>query len=139
MVCNLISKLQSQQNIWKLKLLILRYTLFYFFRNFRKVPGDSFSTTFCVWFFKKMFPFLKISWDTFLIFPNVLSRSATREATYIYTVFISNNRASFHFSWKENLVKHQKSLKILWKLLFAKFYVDFHVFIATIVKNSHLG
>ena len=26
----------------------------------------------------------------------------------VYTMFISNNRASFHLWWKENLVKHQK-------------------------------
>ena len=134
MVCNLISKLQSQQNIWKLKLLILRYTLFYFFRNFRKVPGDSFSTTFCVWFFKKMFPFLKISWDTFLIFPNVLSRSATREATYIYTVFISNNRASFHFSWKENLVKHQKVSKYYENYFLQNFMLIFMSLLLQLLK-----
>ena len=29
----------------------------------------------------------------------------------IYTMFISNNRASLHLWWKENLVKHQKLSK----------------------------
>ena len=29
----------------------------------------------------------------------------------VYTMFISNNRASFHFYWKENLVNHQKVSK----------------------------
>ena len=26
----------------------------------------------------------------------------------VYTMFISNNRASFHLWWKKNLVKHKK-------------------------------
>ena len=34
----------------------------------------------------------------------------------VYTMFISNNRASFHLRWKENFLK-QPSLKILWKWL----------------------
>ena len=29
----------------------------------------------------------------------------------VYTIFISNNRASFHLWWKENLVKHQRVSK----------------------------
>ena len=29
----------------------------------------------------------------------------------VYTMFISNNRASFHLRWKENLVKYQKVSK----------------------------
>ena len=29
----------------------------------------------------------------------------------VYTMFISNNRASFHLWWKKNLVIHQKVLK----------------------------
>ena len=29
----------------------------------------------------------------------------------VYTMFISNNRASFHWWWKENLVKHQRASK----------------------------
>ena len=29
----------------------------------------------------------------------------------VYTKFISNNRASFHLRWKENLLKHQKVSK----------------------------
>ena len=34
-----------------------------------------------------------------------------------YAMFINNNRTSFYLWWKENLVKHQKNLKILWKWL----------------------
>ena len=30
---------------------------------------------------------------------------------FVYTMFISNNRASSHLLWKENLVKHQKVSK----------------------------
>ena len=29
----------------------------------------------------------------------------------VHTMFISNNRVSFHLRWKENLVKHQKFSK----------------------------
>ena len=29
----------------------------------------------------------------------------------VYTIFISNNSISFHWSWKENLVKEQKVSK----------------------------
>ena len=29
-----------------------------------------------------------------------------------YTICISNNRASFHWRWKENLIKHQKSQNV---------------------------
>ena len=47
-----------------------------------------------------------------LIFSNfprfqVLGRLATREATRICKI-ITNNNASFHLCWKENLLKHQK-------------------------------
>ena len=44
----------------------------------------------------------------------VLSRSATRSPTRIHQ-FITNNQASFHLWWNENLVKHQK---------FSKYYDD---------------
>ena len=40
------------------------------------------------------------------IFPKELEKQIT-----LYTMFISNNRASFHLWWKENLVKHQKVSK----------------------------
>ena len=53
--------------------------------------------------------------EILLIFPyflrsEVLSRLATREATRVYQ-FITNNHASFHFWWKENLLNHQKVSK----------------------------
>ena len=57
----------------------------------------------------------------------------------IYTMFVSNNHALFHLSWKENLAKHQKVSKYYenscsflhtaWNELYlpaakAKFYLD---------------
>ena len=56
------------------------------------------------------------SWDEiFPIFLNflrfeVLSRTATREAIFIYQL-ITNNHASFHLWLKENLLNHQKVTK----------------------------
>ena len=44
----------------------------------------------------------------------VLSRSATREATFEATriyQFVTNNQASFHLRWNEKLVKHQEFSK----------------------------
>ena len=49
-------------------------------------------------------------------FPKILSRSVACEATRIYQI-ITTNHASFHLWWKENLLNHQKSLKILWTWL----------------------
>ena len=46
----------------------------------------------------------------------------------VYSVFTSNNGRSYYLREKENLVKHQKSLKILWKWLPGKFYFGFYVF-----------
>ena len=48
----------------------------------------------------------KLSWY-FLI--SSVVRELVRQL--VYTMFIGNNRASFHLWWKENLVKHQKVLK----------------------------
>ena len=45
-------------------------------------------------------------------FHEVLSRSATREATFVYQV-MTNNQASFHLWWKKNLVKHKNSHNIM--------------------------
>ena len=56
----------------------------------------------------------------------------------VYTMFISNNRASFHLWWKENLVKHQKVSKHVndclqnFVLLFMSWWT------AKFVKNSHI-
>ena len=44
-------------------------------------------------------------------------------------MYISNNCESFHFWWKENLVKHQEVSKILWKWWSAKFSFAFYFFI----------
>ena len=51
--------------------------------------------------------------DTFVRFPNFLKSWVVRQLVrqLVYTVFISNNRASFHLWWKQNLVKHQKVSK----------------------------
>ena len=53
-----------------------------------------------------------------MIFPNflipklliLLSRSATRVTARIYQ-YVTNNHASFHLWWKENLLNHQKVSK----------------------------
>ena len=58
MVCSLVSITfdspqlgkQLRQNIQSFRILIQRYTQFWFFR---KGLGNSFSTAFSVWFFKK--------------------------------------------------------------------------------------
>ena len=55
--------------------------------------------------------FLDISW-----FPKMLSLKSS--ATWVYHVYLSNNRASFHLWWKHNFVKHQKVSK--YKLNFRK-------------------
>ena len=58
--------------------------------------------------------------DAFLIFPNFLRlwlKLFGKSWDYSYIIFISNNRASFHLWWKENLLKHPKSLKISWQWL----------------------
>ena len=52
---------------------------------------------------------LRFSWN-FLITLVVLERQL------LCTIFITNDHASFHLSWKENLV-YQKGLKILWTWL----------------------
>ena len=46
----------------------------------------------------------------------------------LYTMFVSNNLASFQFWWKENLVKHQKV---------SKYYEDDCRFITEIVMLKH--
>ena len=52
-----------------------------------------------------LYEVLKLFW-----YFQVLSHSATREATSIYQ-FITNNHALFHMWWKENLLNHQKASK----------------------------
>ena len=43
----------------------------------------------------------------FRVFPNIsLFPKILSLKLFVYTMFISNNRASFHLWWKENLVKH---------------------------------
>ena len=59
--------------------------------------------------------FLGLFGNRHVIILTCLARQLVRQP--IYTMFISNNGASFHLWWKENLVKTSKSLKILWKRL----------------------
>ena len=44
-------------------------------------------------------------------FLNISQAVRKRFRQLVYTVFLGNNRASFHFWGKENLVKQQKVLK----------------------------
>ena len=44
-------------------------------------------------------------------FLNISQAVRKRFRQLVYTVFLGNNRASFHFWGKENLVKQQKALK----------------------------
>ena len=53
---------------------------------------------------------LRFYWYFLISYFEVLSRLATREAARVYQ-FITNNHASFHFWWKENLLNHQKVSK----------------------------
>ena len=43
-------------------------------------------------------------------FPDIFLSLVVRQLMrpFLYTMFLSNNRASFHLWWKENLLKHQK-------------------------------
>ena len=54
----------NKNKMYNFKLLIQRYAQLSFFR---KGSGNSFSTTFCLWFFKKMFFMLhSINWPNFI-------------------------------------------------------------------------
>ena len=65
------------------------------------------------------------------------SRSATHGATYIYQ-FITNNHASFHLCWKENLLNHQVS-KYSEHYCLQNFLLLFMSLLTTvIVKNNHI-
>ena len=60
-------------------------------------------------------------------------------AQLVYTMFISNNRASFHLWWKENLVKHQKVSKYYENDCLQNFLLLFmSLLTAKFVKNSHI-
>ena len=57
----------------------------------------------------------------------------------VCTMFISNNCASFHFWWEENLVKHQKVSKHYENDCLQSFLLLFmSLLTAPIVKNSHI-
>ena len=73
MVCRLVLiyfdrsqlDIQSKKTVWNFRLMIQRYGQFWFFR---KRLGNSFSTTLCVWFFKKMFlMWYYINWPNFIV------------------------------------------------------------------------
>ena len=79
-----------------------RKSQFLFFKSFRLVlkknsfwQGDWSS----VCYSSRFWDFLDFS-----SFPKILNL----KSFYKYTLFITNNRASFHLWWKGNLVKHQK-------------------------------
>ena len=78
MICSLVSKyfdspqlaIQWKQTVQNFRLLILRYAQFEFFR---KGSGTSFSTTFCVYFSRKMFLMLhSINWPNFIVWLSLL-------------------------------------------------------------------
>ena len=82
----------------------------------REMSNFCFSRVFC-WFDKafilagglgaglSFFGVWTVSW----YFRQLVVRQLVRQL--VYTMFISNNRPSFHLWWKENLVKHQKVSK----------------------------
>ena len=59
--------------------------------------------------------------------------------SFVHTMFIGNNRASFHLWRKENLVKHQKVSKY-YETDCLQNFLFFCMFLLTtkIVKNSHI-
>ena len=54
-------------------------------------------------------PSLFLAFSKFLRSPVLLVQKKVRQL--VNTMFITNNRASFHLRWKETLVKHQKVSK----------------------------
>ena len=68
----------------------------------------------------------------------VLGRLATREATRICKI-ITNNNASFHLCWKENLLKHQKVSSHYEHDCLQKFLsLVLSLLTTLIVQNSHV-
>ena len=63
-----------------------------------------------------------LSWgfQIFLIF----SKQVIRQL--VYTIFITNNHASFHLWWKEKLVKHQQVSKYYMAMIVANIYIRLH-------------
>ena len=58
---------------------------------------------------------------------------------FVYTMFISHNRASFHLRWKENLVEHQKVSKYYENDCLQNFlFLFMSLLTAPISKNSHV-
>ena len=56
----------------------------------------------------------------------------------VYTMFVANHNASFHFWWKENLVKYQKVSKYYAHGCLQNFLLlFFFLWTALLVKNSH--
>ena len=60
-------------------------------------------------------------------FPNISQAVQKRFRQLVYTVFLGNNRASFHFWGKKNLVKQQKVLKYYENDCLQKFFFAFYV------------
>ena len=64
----------------------------------------------------------------------------------LYTMFISNNRPSFHLWWKKNLGKHQKvlkyyendcSLNLIWSLFLLDQFICVLASYLTFFRSSH--
>ena len=69
-------------------------------------------------------------------FPNISQAVRKRLRQLVYTVFLGNNRAWFHFWGKENLVKQQKVLKYYENDCLQIFFLLFmSVLTVPIVKN----
>ena len=85
-----------------------------------------------------------LSWF-FLISKDPQSSSLVRKVVkepvrqLVYTVFISNNHASFHLCWKKNLVKH-KEISKYYKTDCLQYFLLVFTFLLTakFVKNSHI-
>ena len=60
-------------------------------------------------------------------FPNISQAVRKRLRQLVYTVFLGNNRAWFHFWGKENLVKQQKVLKYYENDCLQIFFFAFYV------------
>ena len=57
----------------------------------------------------------------------------------VYTMFITNNRDSFHLCWKENLVNDQKASKYYENNCLQNFLLLFMFLLtAPVIKNSHI-
>ena len=125
----------------------LRPTLVFMWNSvLRQKSNFCFSEDFCKYWQNfhfgrgtKRYAIILSRFDIFVIFPDflislILSCSATREATRILI-----KHASFHLSWKEILLNHQKVSKCYeHDCLQTLFLLFMSLLTAFIVKNSHI-